>query len=109
MNIKSILLSLLLLFLLIIPLIRYLVGAIKNFCTNGTIKKFQLDNPYVIKIEKSEHKKIEYIKATNGQIINLGKKIQFPYKVKFTELNKNIFQKIFRWDQMFVQVYVKKI
>lgn len=95
MNIKFILLSLLLLFLLFIPLIRYLAGAIKNLCTNGIIKKFRLDNPYVIKIEKSEHKKIEYIKSINGQIINLGKKIQFPYKVKFIELNKNIFQKIF--------------
>ena len=52
MIIKFTLLSLLLLFLLIIPLIRYFAGAIWNFCTNGTIKKFQLDNPYVIKIEK---------------------------------------------------------
>lgn len=109
MNIKFILLSLLLLFLFIIPFIRYLAGAIKNLCTNGSIKKFQLDNPYVIKIEKSEHKKIEYIKSINGQIINLGKKIQSPYKVKFIELHKNIFQKIFMWDQIFVQVSVKKI
>lgn len=115
MNIKStyiatLIILMMLLFLLIIPFIRYSVGFIKNIFTkkDKAIKNFYLDRTYEIKIEKSEHKKINYIQTINGTTRYLGNQIPLPYKIKFIDLNKNIFQKIFMWDQIIVQVTVKK-
>lgn len=97
----------------VIPGCRYIWGSIKNIFTNNEqpIKYFQLDKTYFVTLEKSEKKKIYYLKQINDNPnpLLLGDVSRNYYDISSVDVAPTLRDKIFHWDKIIFKVATKKL